>query len=148
MHSREFSIIELHHYWHTLRPRQEAGRDVNHRSALHPQISHETSKQWHIPLYIAFLDISNAYDKAWLDAIMYVLWHSGIRGKIWRMTRNLSKDTRAQIRTKYRLSRIIKMEDNIRQGRALSVTEYSKMVDTMCSVLLMDDITLLADSPT
>ena len=34
------------------------------------------------PMYIAFLDISKAYDKAWLDAIMYVLWHSGIRGRI------------------------------------------------------------------
>ena len=72
----------------------------------------------------------------------------------------------AQIRTKYGLTRIIKMKNNIRQGGVLSVTEYSKMVDSMCAVfeeqgvgtrydhiiipslLLMDDITLMADSPT
>ena len=97
---------------------------------------------------------------------MYVLWHSGIRGRIWRMIRNLSKDMSAQVRTKYGLTRIIKMKNNIRQGGVLSVTEYSKMVDSMCevfeeqgvgtryghiiipSLLLMDDITLMADSPT
>ena len=97
---------------------------------------------------------------------MYVLWHSGIRGRIWRMIRNLSKDMSAQIRTKYGSARIIKMKNNIRQGGVLSVTEYSKMVDSMCTVfeeqgvgtryghiiipslLLMDDITLMADSPT
>ena len=115
------------------------------------------------PLYIAFLNISKAYNKAWLDAIMYILWHSGIRGRIWRMIRNLSTTMSAQIRTKYGLTRIIKMK-NIRQGGVLSVTEYSKMVDSMCAVfeeqgvgtryghiiipslLLMDDITLMTNS--
>ena len=50
------------------------------------------------------------------------------------MIRNLSKDMSAQIRTKYGLARIIKMKNNIRQGGVLSVTEYSKMVDSMCTV--------------
>ena len=29
-----------------------------------------------------FLDIKKAYDKAWLNAILYILWQKGIRGKI------------------------------------------------------------------
>ncbi len=29
------------------------------------------------PLYISFLDVTKAYDKAWLDAIMYVMNKDG-----------------------------------------------------------------------
>ena len=36
-------------------------------------------------LYIAFLDVQKAYDKAWLDTILYTLWNAGVRGKIWRI---------------------------------------------------------------
>ena len=118
------------------------------------------------PLYIAFLDVQKAYDKAWLDAILHTLWQSGIKGRIWRMIRRLNTDLQAQVQTKYGLTRVIHMKDNIRQGGVLSVTEYSKMIDEMCEVLtngnigakyghlsiptllLMDDITLLADTPT
>ena len=117
------------------------------------------------PLYIAFLDIQKAYDKAWLDAILYTLWTSGIRGRLWRILRLLNTDVTARIKTKYGLTRIIMMTDNIRQGGVLLVMGYAKMVDDMCetltnsnrgtryghmsipALLLMDDITLLADSP-
>ena len=36
-------------------------------------------------LYITYIDIEKAYDKAWLDGIMYILWNKGIKGKIWRI---------------------------------------------------------------
>ena len=116
-------------------------------------------------LYVAFLDISKACDKAWLDGIMYVLWQNGIRFKIWRLIKLLNTNMTAQIKTKYGLTRVITLSQNIRQGGVLSVTQYAKMVDTMCetladrglgtkyghltisSLLLMDDITLIADSP-
>ena len=61
---------------------------------------------------------------------------------------------------------MITLSQNIFQGGVLSVTQYAKMIDTMCetladrrglgtkyrqltisSLLLMDDITLIADSP-
>ncbi len=29
-------------------------------------------------IYIAFLNVTNAYDKAWLDAIMYVIYNEGL----------------------------------------------------------------------
>ena len=47
----------------------------------------------------------------------------------------LNKNVKAQVKTKYGLARIITMEDNIRQGGVLSVTEYAKMIDDMCEIL-------------
>ena len=44
------------------------------------------------------------------------LWNAGVRGKICRILRLLNKNVKAQVKTKYGLTRIITMEDNIRQG--------------------------------
>ena len=38
--------------------------------------------------YIIFLDVQKAYDKAWLDAIMYALLKNGVEGKNLRMIKN------------------------------------------------------------
>ena len=40
------------------------------------------------PAYIIFLDVQKAYDKAWLDAIMYALLKNGVKGKNLRMIKN------------------------------------------------------------
>ncbi len=31
-------------------------------------------------LYLAFLDVTKAYDKAWIDAIIYTAHQSGVKG--------------------------------------------------------------------
>ena len=33
--------------------------------------------------YVIFLNVKKAYDKAWLDAILYVLNKNGVDGKTW-----------------------------------------------------------------
>ena len=38
--------------------------------------------------YIIFLDVQKAYDKAWIDAIMYALLKNGVEGKNLRMIKN------------------------------------------------------------
>ena len=117
------------------------------------------------PLYLAFLDIQKAYDKAWMSAILYTLCKNGIKGKIWRIIKSLNTDLTSQVKTKYGLTRIITMKTALRQGGVLSGTEFAKMVDEMCecliktdlgatyghqrvpALLLMDDIVLMADAP-
>ncbi len=81
------------------------------------------------PLYIAFLDVTKAYDKAWLDAIMYVMNKEGIETNLWTLIRKLNQNLTARIRTKDGLTRPIEIKDSIRQGGVLSVAQYALLMD-------------------
>ena len=35
--------------------------------------------------YLAFLDMSKAFDRVWRDGLFYLLWKFGVKGKIWRL---------------------------------------------------------------
>ena len=39
--------------------------------------------------YIAFLDLSKAFDRVWRDGLFYLLWENGIQGKCWRLLRSI-----------------------------------------------------------
>ena len=89
----------------------------------------ETNKEQNKPTYITFLDVTKAYDKAWIEAIMYIMHKRGINGALWEATEILNKDLNAKIRTKYGNTRTINIRDSIRQGGVLSVTQYAALMD-------------------
>jgi hypothetical protein len=39
------------------------------------------------PLYLAFLDLSKAFDRVWRDGFFALLWENGITGKILETTK-------------------------------------------------------------
>ena len=79
--------------------------------------------------YITFLDVTKAYDKAWLDAIMYVMEKQGCKGAIWNLTDKLNQDLKATIRTTLGNTRPITIRNSIRQGGVLAVTQYATLMD-------------------
>jgi len=117
-------------------------------------------------VYIVFLDVTKAYDKAWADGIMYVLAKQGIQGNLWKIIQELNKKLTATIETKYGNTREIQMKDNIRQGGVLSVIMYAVLMDEIAKeikrrnlgiagedgtntgcLLWMDDVALIANNP-
>ena len=42
-------------------------------------------------VFITFLDVTKAYDKAWLKAIVYALHKSGISGQLLRIAKKLNE---------------------------------------------------------
>ena len=78
---------------------------------------------------ITFLDVTKAYDKAWLDAILYVLYKQGIKNKLWKLVKDLNTNLKTTIQSKYGPTRKINIKDSIRQGGVLSVTLYALMMD-------------------
>ena len=72
-----------------------------------------TQKQ---PVYATFLDVTKAYDKAWIDAIMYVMNKRGINSQIWAIIKKLNENLTATIQTKFGPTRKIHIKDSIRQG--------------------------------
>ena len=125
------------------------------------------SKSTRKPIHIIFLDVTKAYDKAWINAILYVLHKNGLKGKDWRIVKCINENLTAKIKTQHGETRTIKMRDSIRQGGVLSVIEYSNLIDeiakqlqaenkgkiklwdkTMTGCLLwMDDVALIHQDP-
>ena len=79
--------------------------------------------------YVIFLDVQKAYDKAWLDAILYTMKKNGISEKNLEMMRKMNTGLTARFRTKHGLTRKITIKDSIRQGGVLSVIEYATLMD-------------------
>ena len=78
---------------------------------------------------LTYLDVTKAYDKAWLNAILYVLYKQGINSKLWQLIKDLNTNLKTTIQTKYGPTRKINIKDSIRQGGVLSVTLYALMMD-------------------
>ena len=141
----------------------QAGKSTaDHINILNSIINHSKRKQKQ-NIYIAFLDVTKAYDKAWLNAIMYTVHKNGLEGKNWKIVKELNSNLTAKVRTKYGLTRTIQIRDSIRQGGVLSVIEYANLMDeiakelqeqstgyqqiwnntTMGCLLWMDDVVLI-----
>ena len=81
------------------------------------------------PTFITFLDVTKAYDKAWLDAIMYTMSNQGCTGALWNITDRLNHNLTANIRTSLGNTRTINIHNSIRQGGVLAVTQYATLMD-------------------
>ena len=90
--------------------------------------------------YLVFLDVQKAYDKAWLDAILYVLHKNGVKGKNLHMVQKLNSNLSAKIHTRHGLTREIRIRDSIRQGGVLSVIEYATLIDEISKELKIHDL--------
>ena len=115
--------------------------------------------------YLAFIDIEKAYDKVWKAGVLLNLWRKGIRGKLWRILKKLNQGLTTKVRTRYGYTEEIEIEESLRQGGVLSGPEFASYIDDLekelqqaglgveyieiliASLLLMDDIILIADSP-
>ena len=80
-------------------------------------------------VYIVYLDVTKAYDKAWLNAILHVLHKEGLDTPEWELIKKLNENLTARIQTKYGNTRKIRIKDSIRQGGVLSVGQYALLMD-------------------
>ena len=118
------------------------------------------------PTYLTFLDVTKAYDKAWIQGIMHIMYKRGLTGPTWTLTNNLNTNLTARIQTKHGLTREIQIKDSIKQGGVLSVTQYAVLMDeinktieanirtenntenqqTQC-LLWVDDVAIISNNP-
>jgi hypothetical protein len=124
------------------------------------------NKKMRKPTYICYLDVTKAYDKAWLEAVMYTLGKSGTKPEEWKLTKEMSNNLKATIQTKHGNTRTININDSIRQGGVLSVIQYANLMDEIAKeinekklgngqkdngkkiacLLWMDDVALISDN--
>ena len=80
-------------------------------------------------MYVGFLDVTKAYDKAWITAIMHILYNRGLTDTHWETVLKLNENLTAKLKTKYGLTRTINIKDSLRQGGVLAVLQYGIMMD-------------------
>jgi hypothetical protein len=88
------------------------------------------------------LDVTKAYDKAWMDAIMYILNKEGLKDNHWTIVKKLNENLTAKINTKHGLTRKIKIQDSLRQGGVLSVICYGTQMDEINKKIEENDLTI------
>ena len=90
--------------------------------------------------HLAYLDVTKAYDKAWLTGIMHVLYKQGLQDNHWTIVKKLNENLTAKLQTKHGLTREIKIRDSIRQGGVLSTTLYGLLMDEISKELTKANI--------
>ena len=86
--------------------------------------------------FLTFMDVSKAYDNADSDDMLKTVWESGLKGKSWRILRNMSKNLRATVKTKHGLTEEFEMLVGGRQGSKLTGRLFSKMMDLLAEKTL------------
>ena len=115
--------------------------------------------------YLAFLDVSKAYDTVWREGLWEKMRRYGVTQKFVRVCQGLYEEVEASVVLDGEQSRWFKVEKGLRQGCPLSPLLYSiyvmgmveeledsglgvKEEEVWCGALLYaDDIVLLAESP-
>jgi hypothetical protein len=116
--------------------------------------------------YVAFLDVKKAYDKLWRDGLWNTLWELGVRGRMWRILKNLYSGVQSAVKVDLFRTQYFDVETGLRQGCPLSPLLYSVFINgiircvetsgegikinersTCTALLYADDIVVLACSP-
>jgi hypothetical protein len=115
--------------------------------------------------FMFFIDFKKAFDTVWQDGLWRSLWHSGVKGKAWRIIRSLYANTSSRVKVGSKLSREFRIKQGVRQGCPLSPTLFNCFVNELIvslgalgvgvqvghkridGLLYADDVVLLAESP-
>ena len=95
----------------------------------------EVSKKKKTPTFLTFYDVSKAYDHANNDDMLSIVWERGLRGKTWRILRNMCNDLHASVKTRFGPTRDFQMEIGGRQGSRITGRLFSKMMDVLSEEL-------------
>ena len=108
--------------------------------------------QRHVPT--VFVDISKAYDKVWIDGLLYKLHHDlGIKGNLFYMIRAMLTSRTIQVVCDGKISTMYVLDEGVAQGSILApllfliyiheLTQVRGNGQTICMSLFADDISLL-----
>ena len=86
-------------------------------------------------VFVAYFDVSKAYDTVWTDGLFYQLRAMGIHGKTWRMLYRAYVDFRCRVRIGDKCSDWYRMACEIHQGGFLSSTKYIAFINPLVNVL-------------
>ncbi len=111
---------------------------VDHILLLQETINTAVKKKENI--YVIFMDVTKAFDKAWMEGIMHILYNNGLSDNHWTIVKRLNENLKATINTKHGPTRKVAIHDSIRQGGVLSVIMFGILMDQISKELAEEDI--------
>ena len=105
----------------------------DHLFLMHAIIDNQHHKK--LPTFLTFWDVSKAYDHVDNNDLLATIWDEGLKGKSWRILRELNSNLTAKIKTRFGLTREVIMQIGGKQGSRLTGRMFSKMMDLMTEEL-------------
>ena len=117
------------------------------------------------PIYLCLMDLAKAFDTVPREMLFKKLWRAGIRGKMYRVIKDLYTDNRARIRIGGHLSKSFEIKSGVMQGSKLGPILFNIFINDLLEKLddsrlgvnmenliltalgFADDIMLLAADP-
>ena len=81
--------------------------------------------------YTFFLDIRKAYDTVWHAGLWYKLWDMGVKGKMWRVIKDMYKEPRSVVLLEGQKSSSFNIEQGVAQGCSLSSILFSVFINDL-----------------
>ena len=86
-------------------------------------------------LWLAFLDLEQAFERAWRVGILYQLWVSGVRGKCWRVIREMLSNISGFVRSNYGDTKKFGIGDGVLQGSVLAAILFIVFINPLIEAL-------------
>ena len=88
-----------------------------------------------LPTWLFFRDAAKAFDTVWRDGLLHSLWDIGVRGRLWRILRNLYRENRSRVMVNGQKSDFFPIDQGVAQGDPLSPTLYAIFEDALLQEL-------------
>ena len=82
-------------------------------------------------VFVAYFDVSKAFDKVWIDGLFYQMRRMGVEGRVWRLLYGSYPNFWCKVRSNGQYSDWYKMECSIHQGGYLSLLKYTTFIDPL-----------------
>ena len=81
--------------------------------------------------YAFFLVVKKAYDTVWHDGLWLKLWEMGVRGKVWRVIKQMYEFSRSAVLLEGKKSDTFSLEQGVAQGCSLSPILFSVFINDL-----------------
>jgi hypothetical protein len=86
--------------------------------------------------YCAFIDVKKAYDRVWRDGLWKRLWDAGVRGKMWRIIKNMYQEVKSCVMVEGEQTEWFETLLGVRQGCVISPILYSVFINGFAKELI------------
>ena len=86
-------------------------------------------------VFVAYFDVSKAFDSVWIDGLFYQLHNMGITGSLWRILYGMYINFECCVRIGGITSKWFRMDCGIHQGGYLSLVKYTAFINSLITDL-------------